>query len=77
MFSVYTPLNERQPSADLTRHAKAHDIKYSRCDGNDVSKVNELAFEAIEYIEKIISRFLYSLIRIDIENIMDQILMMS
>ncbi len=52
LFSVYTPLNERQPSADLTRHAKAHDIKYSRCDGNDVSKVNELAFEAIEYIKK-------------------------
>ncbi len=52
LFSVYTPLDERQPSSDLTRHASAHGIKSLKCDGNDIRKVNELAFEACEYIKK-------------------------
>ena len=52
LYSVYTPLNQRQPSDDLTRLAKAHSIESLRCDGNDINKVKSISKVAIQYIRK-------------------------
>ena len=52
MLSVYTHLNERQPSATLTRFAQAHHIPFSRVDGNDVTKVFEETSAMVNNIRK-------------------------
>lgn len=48
LYSVYTPLHERQPERPLTDVARAHAIKAFHCDGNDVARVLHLATEAVE-----------------------------
>ena len=50
LYSVYTPLNQRQPNDELTRLAKSHCIKSIRCDGNDINKVKAVSKEAVKYI---------------------------
>jgi TPP-dependent pyruvate/acetoin dehydrogenase alpha subunit len=41
LYSVYTPINERQPNRQLNKLGEAHAVKSYVCDGNDVLKVNE------------------------------------
>lgn len=48
-YSVYTPLNERQPDRPLTALADAHGIKSLHVDGNNVLKVLEASQEAVEH----------------------------
>jgi 2-oxoisovalerate dehydrogenase E1 component len=47
-FSVYSPLASRQPSPEMMRVARAHDIEGRRADGNDASAVYALARQAVE-----------------------------
>ena len=49
MYSVYTPLNQRQPNADLTRLAKAHCVKCFTADGNNVEETLKVSQEAVKY----------------------------
>lgn len=48
-YSVYTPLNERQPNRPLTALADAHGIKSLQVDGNNVLQVLEASRTAVEY----------------------------
>ena len=48
MYSVYTSLQDRQPSRPLTNVAMAHDMHASHTDGNDVEAVLKTALEAVE-----------------------------
>jgi pyruvate dehydrogenase E1 component alpha subunit len=48
LYSVYTPLHERQPERPITDVARAHDIKALHCDGNDLERVLQVATEAVE-----------------------------
>jgi pyruvate dehydrogenase E1 component alpha subunit len=47
-FSVYTPLQQRQPPRPLTAFAQAHGIPGEQIDGNDVVKVFESGRAAVE-----------------------------
>lgn len=51
LYSVYTPINQRQPDTNLTRLADSFGIKNLRCDGNDINKVKSVSKEAVEYIK--------------------------
>lgn len=48
LYSVYTPLHERQPQRDLTELARGHDMPAVKADGNDVAAVFRAATEAVE-----------------------------
>jgi len=48
-YSVYTPLNERQPDRPLTALADAHGIKSLQVDGNNVLHVLEASKTAVEH----------------------------
>jgi TPP-dependent pyruvate/acetoin dehydrogenase alpha subunit len=48
LYSVYTPLKERQPSRPLTELARAHGMNSMHADGNDVVAVFKAAHEAVE-----------------------------
>jgi len=48
LYSVYSPLNQRQPTDDLPRLARAHLIDVLEADGNDVEAVYETATKAVE-----------------------------
>jgi len=48
-YSVYTPINERQPNRPLTALADAHGIPSLQIDGNDVTQVFETSLKAIEH----------------------------
>lgn len=50
LYSVYTPLAQRQPLLPLSRFAQAHGIPTHKGDGNDVREVNRLAVEAVQKI---------------------------
>ncbi len=50
LYSVYTPLRERQPDRPLYELAAAHGLKTIHCDGNDVDAVKECADEALAYL---------------------------
>jgi len=52
MFSCFTHLSERQPSKDLTRLAKCHNIKSLNMSGNNVSKIYEKCLEIVDDIKK-------------------------
>ncbi len=47
LYSVYTPLEERQPPRQLTELARAHGMNYTSADGNDVAAVFTATQEAI------------------------------
>ena len=49
MYSVYTPLNSRQPERPLSDLGKAHHITTLTADGNDVNAVLKVAREAVEH----------------------------
>ena len=48
LYSVYTPLKDRQPSRPLTELARAHGMNSIHADGNDVVAVFKAAHEAVE-----------------------------
>lgn len=50
LYSVYSRLDERQPSRDLSRFAKAHCMTYLNADGNDVRQVYFQAAEALKIV---------------------------
>lgn len=52
LYSVYTPLRERQPSRPLTNLAEAHGIVTWHGDGNDVAEVYRLTKAAVERARK-------------------------
>jgi len=47
LYSVYTPLNERQPQRPLTELARAHAMHAIHVDGNNVTAVLNAAREAV------------------------------
>lgn len=47
LYSVYTPLNERQPDRPLVDVASAHGMRAVHIDGNDVEAVAEAAEELV------------------------------
>jgi len=47
LYSVYTPLNKRQPARPMTDVATAHGIPSANADGNDVEAVYKLTQEAV------------------------------
>lgn len=52
LFSVYTPLRERQPSRPLTDLAEAHGIATRHGDGNDVVEVHRMTRAAVDRARK-------------------------
>ena len=48
LYSVYTPLSDRQPSRPLTELARAHGMNSIHADGNDVVAVFNAAQESVE-----------------------------
>lgn len=50
-YSVYTPLNERQPARKIIDIARAHGLSCFEVDGNDVLKVYEITKQAVEKIK--------------------------
>ncbi len=48
LYSVYTPLKDRQPPRKLTELARAHGMSFASADGNDVVAVFEAAQQAVE-----------------------------
>ncbi len=48
LYSVYTPLHQRQPDRPLTDIGVAHALRTVQGDGNDVAECHALAREAIE-----------------------------
>ena len=47
LYSVYTPLGERQPNRPLTQLAEAHGMATAHADGNDVEAVLAATSEAV------------------------------
>jgi pyruvate dehydrogenase E1 component alpha subunit len=47
LYSVYTPLHERQPARPLTELGRAHGLKTLHVDGNDVLAVRDAAAAAV------------------------------
>jgi TPP-dependent pyruvate/acetoin dehydrogenase alpha subunit len=47
LYSVYTPLNERQPQRPLTELGHAHGMPTSHIDGNDFHAVHTASVEAV------------------------------
>jgi pyruvate dehydrogenase E1 component alpha subunit len=47
LYSVYTPLHQRQPDRPLTDVARAHGLRAMHVDGNDAEQVFHMAHEAI------------------------------
>lgn len=52
LYSVYTPLHQRQINNKLERFANTHSIKYFECNGNRVEEVYKISKNAIDYSEK-------------------------
>ena len=48
LYSVYTPLKDRQPPRQLTELARAHGMSYLSADGNDVITVFKATQQAVE-----------------------------
>ena len=49
LYSVYTPLAQRQPPRPLTDYAKAHAMNVLTADGNDALAVHAVAEEAVAH----------------------------
>ncbi len=52
LFSSHMHISLRQPSTELSRFAKANDIKNDLVDGNDIIKMSEVAKKMIGYSRK-------------------------
>ena len=52
LYSVYTPLKDRQPSRQITELARAHAMSFASADGNDVVAVFKTTQEAVERARK-------------------------
>jgi TPP-dependent pyruvate/acetoin dehydrogenase alpha subunit len=52
LYSVYTPLRERQPARPLVALARAHDMPAWHGDGNDVTQVLSFTAHAVERARK-------------------------
>ena len=52
LYSVYTPLSERQPNLPLTRFADAHGISARKVNGSDVVETHQATLEALAHIDK-------------------------
>lgn len=50
LYSVYTPLSQRQPKRELTGIAAAHGLRVFAGDGNDAVAVYEMAQEARQHV---------------------------
>ncbi len=50
LYSVYSPLDSRQPSRDLSRFATAHNMNFLTGDGNSIEDVYNLAGQAIQNV---------------------------
>ncbi|MDA8637322.1 thiamine pyrophosphate-dependent dehydrogenase E1 component subunit alpha [Rhodospirillales bacterium] len=50
LYSVYTPLSERQPDRPLIDVAKAHGMKAWHADGNDVAASYQAASDAVKFV---------------------------
>ena len=48
LYSVYTPINERQPKRPFNKLGEAHGVKSYVCNGNDVLKVNEITKKLVK-----------------------------
>jgi TPP-dependent pyruvate/acetoin dehydrogenase alpha subunit len=48
LYSVYTPINERQPSRPFNKLGEAHAVKSYVCDGNDVLKIYEITKKLVK-----------------------------
>ena len=48
LYSVYTPLHERQPDRPLAELGRAHGMPAERVDGNDIEAVHAAAAAAVE-----------------------------
>jgi len=48
LYSVYTPLKDRQPPRHITEVARAHGMNFATADGNDVVAVFKVTQEAVE-----------------------------
>jgi pyruvate dehydrogenase E1 component alpha subunit len=51
-YSIYTHVNQRQPSDDMTRFAKANNINYLRIRGDDLYKVLKATSYAVKFIKQ-------------------------
>ena len=49
LYASHLHIDERQPSNSIARFAKAHGVKYSIVDGNDISSVSSESLKLIEY----------------------------
>ena len=49
IFSSHLHIEERQPSAEISRFAVAHKINHFSVDGNAIEKVTEIAAQAVKY----------------------------
>lgn len=50
LYSVYSKLDSRQPSRDLARFARAHDMAFFSGDGNAIDEVFSLASQALDVV---------------------------
>jgi TPP-dependent pyruvate/acetoin dehydrogenase alpha subunit len=48
LYSVYTPINERQPVRPFNKLGEAHAVKSYICDGNDVLKIYEITKKLVK-----------------------------
>jgi pyruvate dehydrogenase E1 component alpha subunit len=48
LYSVYTPIDQRQPNRPLTDLAKAHGMQAAHGDGNDLDECYRLSVQAVE-----------------------------
>jgi TPP-dependent pyruvate/acetoin dehydrogenase alpha subunit len=48
LYSVYTPINERQPIRPFNKLGEAHAVKSYVCDGNDVLKIYEITKKLVK-----------------------------
>ncbi len=52
LYSVYTPLSQRQPDRPLTDVAKAHNMAVWHGDGNDVLAAYEISCQAVRHVRQ-------------------------
>lgn len=51
-YSIFTHLKDRQPNNDMTRFAKAHNIKSANVNSFEIFKLINISREAVQYVRK-------------------------
>jgi pyruvate dehydrogenase E1 component alpha subunit len=51
-YSIFTHLKDRQPNSDMTRFAKAHEIKNANVNAFEISKLINTSRNAIKYVRE-------------------------